>query len=130
MMLYPGPQSANLSLMSADQKTSINPSEKKLTIFVIDGTWHTAKKMVNVSENLRQMPRICFTPDKPSAFRVRKQPRPECYSTIEAIHQTIDLLSPQNRKHDHLLYVFNKMVARQIELSHSQKWSSWDELAI
>jgi DTW domain-containing protein YfiP len=134
-MLYPGKQSVDLGLMNAVERKNITPSNKKLTVFVIDGTWNTARKTVHLSQNLRTLPRICFTPSKPSRFRVRKQPRPECYSTIEAIHETIDLLnidslSTQNREHDHLLYVFEKMVARQIELAHSQTLTPWSLLPI
>ena len=42
--------------------------------------------------NLGPLPRISFDPGEPSRFRGRKQPKPECLSTIEAIHRTIDLL--------------------------------------
>ncbi|GIL17380.1 MAG: hypothetical protein BroJett040_11310 [Oligoflexia bacterium] len=130
VLLYPGPDSRNMSLMSEEEKFDLTPSGnrlvgKKLAIFVIDGTWHTARKMVRLSQNLKDLPRICFTPDRPSNFRIRHQPRPECYSTIEAIHQTIDLLSPPNRNHDHLLEVFDKMVNRQLELAYSLTVSSF-----
>ena len=71
--------------------------------------------------NLLALPRICFTPQKPSNFRVRKQPNSNCYSTIEAIHHTIDLLGDtqgfetKNRQHDGLLSVFNFMVENQLD---------------
>jgi DTW domain-containing protein YfiP len=138
VMLYPGPQATNLSQLSteeraeewAEQRGKLQPSQQKLTVFVIDGTWATARKTVNVSHNLRQLPRICFTPERPSKFRVRRQPTPECYSTIEAIHQTLALLNPAELKHDHLLHVFGKMVARQLELAHSLTLSPWSALSI
>ncbi len=128
VMLYPGIQSENLSLMTEEEKGKLTPPQKKLAIFVIDGTWNTARKTVYHSQNLKKIPRICFTPSKPSNFRIRKQPRAECYSTIEAIHQTIDLLSPNNKEHNHLLFVFEKMVTRQLELAHSKTMSPWDSL--
>ena len=121
VILYPGLKSENLSKMSDDEKLALTPNGKKLRIFVVDGTWATARRMVRQSENLNKLPRICFTPSKPSNFRVRKQPRPDCYSTIEAIHETIELLGtsqefPVNdRKHDNLLKVFDSMVERQLE---------------
>ena len=129
VLLYPGPQSKNLSLMTEPEKIEMRTSQQQLVIFVIDGTWNTARKTLFHSPNLKQLPRIEFKPDRPSRFKVRKQPRAECYSTIEAIHQTIDLLGTSDqREHDHLLYVFEKMVARQIELAHSKTWSPWDSL--
>jgi len=118
-ILYPGPQAANLSRLSVGERTSLFDPNRELVIFVIDGTWATARKMMR-SENLRSLPRLCFSPEKPSMFRVRKQPAPGCVSTIEAIHQTIDLLGEAvgldvtNRRHDALLDVFETMVERQL----------------
>ena len=95
-------------------------TEKTPVVFVIDGTWATARKMMRQSENLHAVPRICFTPSAPSQFRVRKQPKAECFSTIEAIHQCVELLGEQvgfnlnRREHDNLLNVFNQMVERQL----------------
>src|SRR5437868_14164259 len=91
-MLYPGMRSQNLTPLSQDERLDLFPQSKKLTIFVIDGTWATARRTVRQSQNLTNLPRICFSPVKPSTFRVRKQPNPACYSTIEAIHHTIELV--------------------------------------
>lgn len=127
VLLYPGRNSANLSLMNDEGRRAQTPPGKILTVFVIDGTWSTAKKTVNQSRDLQNMPRICFTPDRPSNFRVRQQPRPECYSTIEAIHQVIDLLGPsagfdtEGRSHDQLLDIFGQLIDRQLELANSGK---------
>lgn len=116
-LLYPGKKSANLSLMPQEARSELRRGGKRVTIFVVDGTWATAKKTVNQSLNLQSLPRICFTPPGPSTFRVRKQPRPECYSTIEAIHHTIELFGPApGRPHDGLLDAFGRMVERQIQL--------------
>ncbi len=121
VILYPGAFSKNLSKMNEVEKTKLFPKNKKLRIFVIDGTWATARKMVRQSFNLKGLPRICFSPDKPSTFRVRKQPDANCYSTIEAIHQTIELIGPslgfsiEDRIHDRLLNVFDFMVQRQLD---------------
>ncbi|MBL7543018.1 MAG: DTW domain-containing protein [Bdellovibrionaceae bacterium] len=120
VILYPGQQSVNLSLISKDDHSDIFPSEKKLRIFVIDGTWATARRMVRQSNNINKLPRISFNPPHPSNFRVRKQPASHCYSTIEAVHHTIELLGPShnfnitNRPHDHLLHIFNMMVENQL----------------
>lgn len=124
VMLYPGAQSQNLTFLTESERSQSYPSGKKLTIFVIDGTWATAIKTVRQSQNLQALPRICFTPDKVSNFRVRKQPESFCYSTIEAIHQTIELIGRSqgfdvdSRVHDRLLQVFDKMVDTQIECAN------------
>lgn len=132
MILYPGSHSLNLSAMNDEQKQSLVPLDKKLRIFVIDGTWATAKKMIRQSRILHQLPRICFTPKRPSSFRVRKQPKPQCYSTIEAIHETIEHLGEsqgfpiQRREHDGLLRVFNSMVEKQLAFINQSELRSRD----
>lgn len=117
VILYPGQNSKNITSLTEKERSSQFLKNKKLRIVVIDGTWATAAKMVHQSENLQKLPRICFTPEKPSNFRVRKQPESYCYSTIEAIHHTIDLFSQSKsvqRPHDHLIEVFNSMVEKQL----------------
>ncbi len=119
VILHLGENSINLSNLSEDQKVKLCPADKQILIFVVDGTWNTASKTVRLSRNLRSLPRISFTPTRPSAFRVRRQPKPKCYSTLEAIHQTIELLGTsqgfdlQSRKHDAMLHVFNSFVDQQ-----------------
>ncbi len=120
-ILYPGRQSLNLSDSTQNNKPfALFKKDKIPTIFVIDGTWATARKTMRLSENLKNVPRICFTPPGPSRFRVRKQPSEHFYSTIEAIHYSIELLGTQvgfdldSRNHDKLLVVFDKMVERQL----------------
>ncbi len=121
VILYPGAGSTNLTPLSHAERTEVIRTDQKLTFFVIDGTWRTARKMVR-SCNLIDLPRICFSPDKPSNFRVRKQPHAGCYSTIEAIHHVIELIGHANgfnvseRKHDALIYAFDRMVEFQLEL--------------
>ncbi len=120
-VLYPGPQSFNLSAVSLLERSGLFSPEKKLLIFVIDGTWSSAKKMMRVSRNLSDLPRLGFEPDRPSNFRVRQQPARNCHSTIEAIHQTIELIGPLRgfqtveREHDVLLRLFNRMVEHQLD---------------
>lgn len=118
-VLYPGVRSQNLSQLSLPERKEIFDSTKNPVLFVIDGTWATAKKMMWQSQNLAALPRLAFTPQKLSRFRVRKQPAPECLSTIEAIHHSLELLGPavgfESQEHDHLLHVFDKMVERQLE---------------
>ena len=110
----------NISKWNQEEKQSIFQAEKKLAVFVIDGTWNTARKMLHLSLNLKRLPQICFTPERLSTFRVRKQPAPECVSTIEAIHQCIELLGTHagfqtpSRQHDGLLKVFDQLVEQQL----------------
>lgn len=121
MILYPGKTSINLTEHSSLERKALFKPEKRLTLFVVDGTWATAKKIMRQSQNLLNLPRICFSPEKPSTFRVRKQPNINYYSTLEAIHHTIDLIGDAkgfdvaSRAHDNLRHVFDTMVERQLD---------------
>lgn len=131
VILYPGKTSTNLTPLSAEGREELFDSSKKLTIFVIDGTWLSAKKMMRQSQNLLNLPRICFSPVKPSNFRVRKQPHEACYSTLEAIHHTIELVGASqgfhvsSRTHDRLIDVFDSMV--ELQLSFIRKADEIDD---
>lgn len=122
VVLYPGKDSLNLSKLSSSQKKDITPKGKQLVVFVVDGTWASARHTMRLSENLKSLPRISFNNDSRSNFRIRKQPKVECLSTIEAIHRTIELLGDsqgyqlESGKHHNLLEVFDFMVENQISL--------------
>ena len=124
VILYPGRNSLDLGSISFEKQKNIFPANKKLVIFVIDGTWATAKKTLYQSRNLQTLDRICFSPSRPSNFRVRKQPAAGCYSTVEAIHQTLEMIGPsvgfptEARMHDSLISVFDFMVEKQLSFVH------------
>lgn len=119
VVLYPHQNSLNLSCQPCLK--DIFPKDKNLVVFVIDGTWATARQMMRQSENLQKIPKICFTPKARSNFRVRKQPDAHCLSTIEAIHEFIEVayssfdFDKSQRSHDFLLKAFDSMVEKQIE---------------
>jgi DTW domain-containing protein YfiP len=121
VILYPGLNSLNLTEMTSGERSELFLPNKDLCVFVIDGTWNTARKMLRLSHNLHGLPRVSFVPSRPSNFQVRKQPREGCYSTIEAIHETIELLGPgrgyhvASRQHDNLLEVFDGLVRHQLQ---------------
>jgi len=127
VVLYPGEASLNLSEGTAAARAGVVPPDKQLVVFVIDGTWITARKTMQRSANLSALPRVCFDPKRPSRFRVRKQPQENFFSTLEAIHETIELLGAAagfdvgSRKHDALLEVFDSMVEQQLALSAQPK---------
>lgn len=89
-VLYPGELALNLS----NKESSLHnlKTNKENIIFVIDGTWPCAKKMMKLSTNINSLPRICFTPSEQSRFAIKHQPDKYCLSTIEALYFTIDSL--------------------------------------
>ena len=80
--LYPGPQAVNFNAL----KQRAAPEEKTPLVFVIDGTWRTARRILNQSRNVRALPRLSFSRSYASRFSIKRQPMAHCVSTIEAIY--------------------------------------------
>ena len=127
MVLYPGIDAVNLTDAKSSQSSPLLfPEGKTPVLFIIDGTWSTAKKTMKTSLNLKQLQSICFTPTAKSQFRIRKQPNDFCYSTIEAIHKVLNLVEAplsseqENNPHDVLLKVFLNMVEVQMDYLNRQ----------
>jgi DTW domain-containing protein YfiP len=110
IVLYPGKAAVEIQQIAPTH-------DRRLLIFVIDGTWNLAKTMLNRSPNLAALPQIRFTPTKLSNFQIRKQPNPLCLSTIEAVHHLLETIEPGRQEHSYLLEAFDKMVQRQLEYS-------------
>lgn len=117
LVLYPGDRARNLSELGPGEL-----SGKPKQIFVIDGTWACAKKMMRLSTTLHHVPRISFSTDRVSEFSVKHQPLPGCLSTVESLHQVILELNrlgveKTSGKEENLMAVFRKTVRQQIELA-------------
>lgn len=117
VLLFPSKNSINLSRHTLAERMELVPTGRKLFVFVLDGTWKSVRKMIRLSRNLANLPRIRFEPPPPSCYRIRRQPKPHCYSTIEAIHHVADLFAvhgSSQRPHDNLLTVFHSVIDRQL----------------
>lgn len=80
LILFPGKNAINIS-----QEQITLPEGKTPCVFVIDGTWRSAKKVLRLSRNLDKWPQIRFAPKKSSQFLIKKEPDIDCVSTIEAV---------------------------------------------
>ena len=122
VVLFPLEDAIDLTPMHTNERKTIFPPDKQPVVIVLDGTWRQAKRMRRKSENLHPFPTIRFTPSSPSNFRIRKQPKEDCYCTIEAIHQLIELLAPEpDGAHKNLIQVFNSMVDKQIQFPRTHR---------
>ncbi len=81
-VLYPGPSALTFSGLGA---AALPPGRTPL-IFVIDGTWRTARTLLNRSPNVKTLPRLSFSGSYLSQFAIKHQPMAHCLSTIEAIY--------------------------------------------
>ncbi|OGJ86629.1 MAG: hypothetical protein A2268_13045 [Candidatus Raymondbacteria bacterium RifOxyA12_full_50_37] len=115
VLLFPGPGAINLS----ENEALPLPCAKKLLVFLIDGTWATAKRILKLNENLSALPKIRFSPAAPSRFRFKRQPAAHCVSTIEAAYYILCLLESQgleklNNQHATLIEALDSLVDFQV----------------
>ena len=115
-VLYPGEQSLDISAHDVTPLLRSAAEGRRLTVFLIDGTWQCAKKMMTQSLNVRALPRISFAPAGESIFEIKEQPAEWCLSTLESIHRFLceadrrGLESLPGRPQDTLLDVFRSMI--------------------
>ena len=115
-LLYPGKDNFNLSVRETSELRPFmgdNPH-----IFILDGTWPCARKMLKLSKNLQQLKRVSFDNEIKSKFIFKQQPEPLCLSTIESVYTVINLLKEgaleQCETRDFLI-PFEKMIEYQVE---------------
>ena len=115
-LLYPGKDNFNLSTRKSSELNSFmgdNPH-----IFILDGTWPCARKMLKLSKNLQELKRVSFDNKIKSKFIFKQQPESLCLSTIESVHTVLNLLKKgELEKCDtkDFLIPFEKMIAYQLE---------------
>jgi DTW domain-containing protein YfiP len=116
VVLYPGKDSINIEEKDRQAGGLAVAEDRRLVVFVIDGTWPCAKKMLERSPRIAVLPRISFTSTKLSEYKIRKQPREYCLSTVEAVHRVLEILEP-SLDASNLLLVFREMVNAQLGFS-------------
>lgn len=130
MTMYPGEKSINVSEHDVSPLKEKMDQEKTLVVFLIDGTWPCAKKMMKLSTNINQLPRVSFTSSKKSIFEIKEQPADFCLSTLESIHFFIEEcnrrgLENTNHEEDQMLNVFKEMIKFQIQCSEDPSKSNY-----
>lgn len=92
-----------------------DPPAAPVTLVVVDGTWSTARKLLQRNPLLARLPRVRLSPRQTSRYRIRREPRAECLSTVEAVSQALGLLDGAPGKFEPMLAAFERMVDIQIE---------------
>jgi DTW domain-containing protein YfiP len=115
-LLYPGQDSFNLSTRQGSETNTFMGNHPHL--FILDGTWPCARKMLKLSTNLQQLKRVSFDNEIKSKFIIKQQPEPLCLSTIESVYTVINLLKEGDVEQcdtTNFLIPFEKMIASQVE---------------
>lgn len=114
-LLYPGKDSFNLSVRNNSEMSVFMGDHPQ--IFILDGTWPCARKMLKLSKNLQQLNRVSFDNTIQSKFIFKQQPEPLCLSTIESVYTVINLLKEGELEHcdtTDFLLPFEKMIEQQV----------------
>lgn len=120
-LLYPGKNTLNLNTQKIDTEG------KNLVIFIIDSTWPCSVKMLRVSRNLHNLPKVSFTHSKNSQFVIKEQPKEYCLSTIESTLTLLELLHEHGIENiedgafKQFLDPFRAMVSYQIGCAEESK---------
>ncbi|HKP98097.1 MAG TPA: tRNA-uridine aminocarboxypropyltransferase [Fibrobacteria bacterium] len=130
-VMYPGRKSLNVSTDDVSPLLESKRSGRRLVIFLVDGTWQCAKKMMRLSLNIRALPRIGFTAAHESIFYIKEQPAAYCLSTLESIHFFLSeadrrgVESLPGRPQDNLIVVFKSMIDFMVRCALDPSRSSY-----
>ncbi len=94
------------------------PDERPRGLVVLDGTWAQAGKLYRENGWLAELPHYALSPVAPSRYRIRREPRPEFISTIEAVVAALQILEPETPGLDALLAAFDDMIDAQVVYAH------------
>jgi hypothetical protein len=105
-LLYPGRGARDLRQLAADQVK---------TLVVLDGTWHHARTLYRDVSELHRLPCFSFLPERPTEYRVRREPKAEYVSTVEAVTHVLKSLEPETPGLGAMMSCFRKLVDLHID---------------
>lgn len=115
VLLYPG--KGSMDIRDAGFPAMI-PANRRLTVFIVDATWHCSRKVVRLSPSLQRLPRLTIEPLSPSRYTIKRQPAAWCLSTLEAVHELLMALESSGMDaypdKDRLLSAFHEMQSFQV----------------
>jgi len=101
------------------------PSDKNLTneqaiqqrykyLILLDGTWRKVARLMHLNPWLSILPCISIKSSNESEYQIRKSPREDGLSTIEAAVHILNNLQP-NQNFNPILNAFRKMIQYQVD---------------
>jgi DTW domain-containing protein len=105
VLLYPGPGARDIL-----REPPVGP----VTLVVVDGTWSQARTVIRNNPILSSLPRYAFAAPEPSRYRIRREPRAEYCSTIEALMHVLGVLEGAPARFRALLVPFEAMIDAQL----------------
>lgn len=113
VLMYPGPDAITPGTII--QKMA---PQKKLLLIILDATWFCAKKMIE-HNLLLELPKLSFEGSYRSIFTFKREPSPECISTIECCYYIIKELQAadfvdKTLDPEPLMNIFKAMIKLQL----------------
>jgi len=108
-LVFPDEQASSVANLQETQRINANTQ-----FILLDGSWKKAYKILMSNPFLQRLPKVMFNVDVPSAYRIRKSPKEEGLSTVEAGYYLLSALESSSEKFKPLLTAFNKMIDFQI----------------
>lgn len=82
-------------------------------ILLLDGSWRKVRRLLHLNPWLTELPCLAISPSAPSQYRIRKSPRSDGLSTIEAAVAALNALDHSSNYSD-ILAAFDRMIDYQI----------------
>ncbi len=124
VLMYPGPDAMNAKSEQLKLQMKSNPKKKILAI-LIDGTWFCARQIINKNKYLLNLNKMSFSKNYTSIFTFKKEPHPECLSTLETCYYFIQELKEndfinKNINPEPLMNVFKQMIKFQLQAENER----------
>ncbi|MEO5668738.1 MAG: tRNA-uridine aminocarboxypropyltransferase [Bdellovibrionota bacterium] len=91
-----------------------------VTLIVPDGSWRQASKVAKREAFLKDVPKVVLSPDAPSRYRLRREPKEEGLGTFEAIARAVGVVEGRALRAE-LEKVFEEMVERTLRSREGKK---------
>lgn len=133
VLLYPGPDSLDLDAPGAGETLARAAAGRRIVAFLVDATWACSRTVMRLNPWLRALPRLRFDPKEASKWVIKRQPKPECLSTIETVHELLRALDAAGledyRDRTRLPEAFAAMQRIQTEKTDFQGQPRWRRAA-
>ncbi len=105
-LLYPSSKARDIG--------ELDVSSRPTALVAIDGTWSQAKVLYRDNPWLADLPHVKLAQPPPSNYRIRREPKDNYVSTLEALVHALSALEPETSGWDGLLSRFARMIDQQI----------------
>ena len=110
-LLFPDPTAISATELCSTVNITINADSQ---FILLDGSWKKAYKLLMSNPFLQKLPKVMINADSKSSYRIRKSPREDGLSTVEAGYYLLSQLENNSEKFEPLLKSFNYMIDYQI----------------